>query len=617
MFEHQAMNDARYEELLHAMQRGEWSEAQTLLEDLKQDYPDDPDLATIAFDMQCKSRLSSYWSSKLTARLPHINGTRVLRWVVGVFVIGLLIYEVLMINTNLLKPTQEVQAEAMTVQQLMIAGDQAFADGQYEDALMTYEQILELEPKNAEAKAAIARTQEKIELSTKYEEALKAIDNLNYTRAQQLLLEIKEKDPHFKDVAAILPSVSLQSKKQTLFYTAEMAYERQQWTDAIAAYEEMMSIDATFHAGNVKAHLMEAYQQYARYLLAKKALTLDLIEEALNTLRKEIRLDPDNRTVLEQVTLLTLYKQAFEALQQQDYDTAAPLLEQIMQQPYDILGDHVTQDLYTAYLGLGDIAMSEGETMRATDYYAKAVNLPLENTTEAELRLEVSMAGIPPTPTPTPTPTSTPAPPTPTPIQPTPTPAPITWYKGWIAFISDRDGDEGLFVMRPDGRGVRRLNDEDRVVYDEIHEREQWSPDGTTHVYAEVAGPDRQDTDIFIFRNDLPETWERRFRYTDWGSMEYDPVWSPDNQWIAFVSNKTGNDEIWLMRSDGSDKTQLTFNDWEWDKHPTWSPDSQYIAFMSNRETGRLQIWIMNLDGSGQQNISNNDYNDHDPVWIK
>lgn len=620
MSEHQVMNDVRYTEMLHALQKGDWNHAQELLESLQQDFPDDPDLDAMAFEMECKSSLSSYWTSKLSARLPHIDTKRLLRWAVAVFVIAFIVYEALTLNTTVLEPTQTVKAEILTEQQLMIAGDQAFVDEQYDDALRTYQRALEMDPKNVEAQAAVARTQEKIELGQKYDEALKAIDNLNYTQAEKLLLEIQEKDPHFRDVAAILPNVSLQKKKQTLFYTAEMAYEKHRWLDAIAAYEEMMTIDATYHAGNVKPHLMEAYHQYARELLSAPALTPELIDQALNTLRKQIRLDPDNRMALDEVTQIDLYKQAFTALQQHDYTTAASLLEKLMQQPHDILGDHVVQDLYQVYIGLGDAAMSNGDTLTASDYYAKAVNLPLPDTTEAELRLEASMTGIPPTPTPTPTLTPTP---TPTPIQstptprPIPTPAPITWYKGWIAFISDRDGDEGLFVMRPDGKGVRRLRDEDKAIYEQIREREQWSPDGTTHVYAETASPDRNDTNIFIFRNDLPSNWERRFMYTDWGAMEYDPVWSPDNQWIAFVSNVTGNDEIWRMRSDGTEKTQLTFNDWEWDKHPTWSPDSQHIAFMSNRETGHLQIWLMNVDGSAQQNISNNDYNDRDPVWIK
>ena len=173
--------------------------------------------------------------------------------------------------------------------------------------------------------------------------------------------------------------------------------------------------------------------------------------------------------------------------------------------------------------------------------------------------------------------------------------------------------------MRPDGRGVRRLRDEDMEKFKKLREKERRSPDGTTRVYAEAAREaGREDTEIYIFRDDLPPTWERRFRLTDWSSgIEYDPVWAPNNEWIAFVSNVTGNDEIWKIRPDGTDVTQLTFNTWEWDKHPSWSPDSQRIAFYSNRITGRLQIWVMNADGSEPHNISRNEYNDWDPIWLK
>ena len=103
---------------------------------------------------------------------------------------------------------------------------------------------------------------------------------------------------------------------------------------------------------------------------------------------------------------------------------------------------------------------------------------------------------------------------------------------------------------------------------------------------------------------------------TDRGSMEYDPSWSPTGDTIAFVANYTGNDEIWLLPAGGGEARQLTYNNWEWDKHPTWSPDGKEIAFFSNR-TGKRQIWVMGADGSAQHNISNNGYEEWDPVWIR
>jgi Tol biopolymer transport system component len=48
----------------------------------------------------------------------------------------------------------------------------------------------------------------------------------------------------------------------------------------------------------------------------------------------------------------------------------------------------------------------------------------------------------------------------------------------------------------------------------------------------------------------------------------YDPSWSPDGEWIAFVSNRDGDPEIYVMHSDGSGIRQLTHNNW-----PDYAPD--------------------------------------------
>jgi TolB protein len=97
----------------------------------------------------------------------------------------------------------------------------------------------------------------------------------------------------------------------------------------------------------------------------------------------------------------------------------------------------------------------------------------------------------------------------------------------------------------------------------------------------------------------------------------YDPAWSPVSDEIAFVATESGNDEIWVIRRDGSQVRQLTRNEWEWDKHPSWSPDGQQIIFYSNR-TGNNQLWLMNKDGGEQRPLMDwTPYNDWDPVWIK
>jgi hypothetical protein len=97
----------------------------------------------------------------------------------------------------------------------------------------------------------------------------------------------------------------------------------------------------------------------------------------------------------------------------------------------------------------------------------------------------------------------------------------------------------------------------------------------------------------------------------------FDPVWSPQGDLIAFVSQEPGNDEIFTIAPDGSNMQRLTQNSWEWDKHPTWSPDGNQIVFWSNRDSGRRQLWIMDKDGGNQRKLLESPYEDWDPVWVK
>jgi len=82
---------------------------------------------------------------------------------------------------------------------------------------------------------------------------------------------------------------------------------------------------------------------------------------------------------------------------------------------------------------------------------------------------------------------------------------------------------------------------------------------------------------------------------------------------IAFVSNRDGNYEIYVMNPNGSEQTRLTYNDAD-DTEPSWSPDGKKIAFASNRDDN-YEIYVMNSDGSNQTRLTYNDANDREPAW--
>ena len=82
---------------------------------------------------------------------------------------------------------------------------------------------------------------------------------------------------------------------------------------------------------------------------------------------------------------------------------------------------------------------------------------------------------------------------------------------------------------------------------------------------------------------------------------------------IAFVSERDGNKEIYVMNPDGSEQKNLTNNP-AFDGSPSWSPDGKRIAFHSYRD-GNREIYVMNPDGTDQKRLTNNPAGDKYPSW--
>ena len=73
------------------------------------------------------------------------------------------------------------------------------------------------------------------------------------------------------------------------------------------------------------------------------------------------------------------------------------------------------------------------------------------------------------------------------------------------------------------------------------------------------------------------------------GIRETGPSWSPDGQWVAYLSDRSGEYEIYLRPSDGSGEERRVTRDGDtWRFAPVWSPDSQRLMFGDKRQ--RLRI---------------------------
>lgn len=138
-----------------------------------------------------------------------------------------------------------------------------------------------------------------------------------------------------------------------------------------------------------------------------------------------------------------------------------------------------------------------------------------------------------------------------------------------------------------------------------------FSPDGDHIAYISnregVAVGRPLDFEIYVL--DLASKRERRL--TDNDGFEGDLAWSPDGTKIAFKSNRDGNDEIYQMALDGSGQINLTRNDAS-DGSPSFTPDGEFLVFSSDRH-GNKELYRMRRDGSDIVRLTEHTATDHSP----
>jgi Tol biopolymer transport system component len=181
-----------------------------------------------------------------------------------------------------------------------------------------------------------------------------------------------------------------------------------------------------------------------------------------------------------------------------------------------------------------------------------------------------------------------------------------------IAFITNV-GQRGrhnmeIYVVNADGSGQRRLTRNTWSDSDPV-----WSPDGRRIAF--VSG-----WQLWVMNAD----GSGRRQLTRQGAHNFNPAWSPDGKRIAFERGRRQRDyvgctycgglwglAVFVMNADGSGLRKLT----QGGSQPSWSPDGRRIAFVSQRD-GNEDIWLMNADGSAQRNLTRDaGRRESHPVW--
>ncbi len=190
-----------------------------------------------------------------------------------------------------------------------------------------------------------------------------------------------------------------------------------------------------------------------------------------------------------------------------------------------------------------------------------------------------------PTLTASPSPTATIAP------THTVTPLPADAIPTFIVSIND-NGYAHLFAFSPGKLQATRITN---GLWDDV--APSLSPDGTKIVFAS----NRNDYwDLYLL--DLASG--QAARLTDTSEYDGNPAWSPDSQWIVYDTYLKDNLEINIISTVTAGQIIPLSNNPAADTDPVWSPEGRKIAFVSNR-SGKNEIWVASLDQPDPQRFVN------------
>lgn len=236
-------------------------------------------------------------------------------------------------------------------------------------------------------------------------------------------------------------------------------------------------------------------------------------------------------------------------------------------------------------------------------------NTPLQATAPTEPLPTLTLTPLPSeSPTIQPSETFTPAPATASP-QPIST---LTLNQGLIVIALDEGSNTHLFAYQPQESGAGQPLPLTRLTsgpWDDINPA--ISPDGHTAAFASNRSG---YWDIYLL--DLGSGGITRL--TDTLTYDAAPAWSPDNQWLVYETYFNENLEVKILSVVAPGDTITLTNNTAADFSPAWSPLGRKIAFVSDR-SGDNEVWLADLDKAEDQrfqNISQSPNNaDTHPIW--
>jgi len=159
-------------------------------------------------------------------------------------------------------------------------------------------------------------------------------------------------------------------------------------------------------------------------------------------------------------------------------------------------------------------------------------------------------------------------------------------HNGLIAFYSDTDQGAQIFTVHPNGHDLRQITHVSGDAADV-----EWSPDGRRIAF-DIATPDSAQVAIMNADGSGLVTLPK----APGNIIEVDPSFTPDGRRLVFGTNAGGDDSLWSMKLDGTDRHLIRTGG---TADPHVSPDGRRLAFLTfNGEPFGNALATSSIDGS-------------------
>ncbi|HIC87943.1 MAG TPA: hypothetical protein EYP04_00850, partial [Anaerolineae bacterium] len=401
--------DEQYHEALAKLQAGQWDDAIALLKTLQARYSGRSDLTEMLEQARLKASLDASGRRVRPRRFAFV-WSPLLRRALLVISLAAIAFGAFLLYQVVIGPAIARTQHIATVRSLHRQAQEAMEQRDFATAESLYQEILALEPNDVIAADGVEAARRQKELDADYRSALALLDQGEKAKARELLVSIAERAPGYRDVARLLRETEEETKLAELLRAADADFEAERWGEAAEEYAELRRLNGAYEQEHVGERLFESYLNYGLSLVNTYPAQPEDLDKALLAFNKALSLRPREPQVTAERNRLRDYLEGKAAYEAGAWQMAIDRLRPIYDERPDYLGGALAEDLYRAYLALGDEYLREGERQLAFEQYQQAAHIAGVDTAEAEVRILGLAPGLTPTPTATPTPTSTPTP---------------------------------------------------------------------------------------------------------------------------------------------------------------------------------------------------------------